>query len=122
MLPGLKGRGTLAPSCARVKTVVTRLQGLYAIADVGPNRASQPGGPAPERMAPVELVAAFVRGGASVVQLRWKEAPAGAFVEAARRAASICREAGVLFLINDRVDVAALSGAGGVHLGQEPRH
>jgi thiamine-phosphate pyrophosphorylase len=30
----------------------------------------------------------------------------------------ICKDAGVLSIINDRVDVAAASGADGVHLGQ----
>lgn len=86
---------------------LARLRGLYAIAD----------GSSPHP--PLTLVAAFVRAGAAAVQLRWKGAPAGELVTVARQAAAICAAAGVLFLVNDRPDVAALAGADGVHLGQD---
>lgn len=35
----------------------------------------------------------------------------------ARAAAEICRAAGVIFIVNDRADIAALVGADGVHVG-----
>ncbi|HTO99658.1 MAG TPA: thiamine phosphate synthase [Myxococcales bacterium] len=80
--------------------------GLYAIVD----------GSAPRP--PLELVGAFVRGGAAVVQLRLKQAGAGELLRLAREARKLCAGK-ALFLVNDRPDVARLAEADGVHLGQE---
>jgi thiamine-phosphate pyrophosphorylase len=80
--------------------------GIYAIVD---GAASRP---------PLELVTAFVEGGAAVVQLRVKDAGTGELLRLAREARKICAGRSLL-LINDRADVAKLSGAGGVHLGQD---
>ena len=49
--------------------------------------------------------------------LRVKEPPDRALCSLARAAREICREAGVIFIVNDRADVAALVGADGVHVG-----
>jgi thiamine-phosphate pyrophosphorylase len=81
-------------------------QGIYAIAD------GSAGPPA------LDLVAAFVRGGAAVVQLRLKQAGAGELLRLAREAKKICAGKALL-LVNDRPDVARLAEADGVHLGQE---
>jgi thiamine-phosphate pyrophosphorylase len=86
---------------------LARLRGLYAIVD---GSAARP---------PLELVQAFLRGGASVVQLRLKTLPARELVAVAREAAAICRQRDALLLVNDRPDVARVAGADGVHLGQE---
>jgi thiamine-phosphate pyrophosphorylase len=68
---------------------------------------------------PIEsIVAAAVRGGVTAVQLREKECSTRAFVELARRLLELLRPRGIPLLINDRVDVALVSGADGVHLGQ----
>lgn len=66
-----------------------------------------------------DVVAAAVDGGATAVQLRWKDAPARAFVEEARRLVSLLRPRGVPLIVNDRVDVAIAAGADGIHVGQE---
>lgn len=66
-----------------------------------------------------EQVAVFAEGGARVVQLREKRAPALEFYELARAALAIAVERGVRLIINDRVDIALAIGATGVHLGQE---
>jgi len=69
---------------------------------------------------PVEDQAALLlSGGVRVVQLRLKRTPARAAVASCRAAVERCRAAGALCLVNDRVDWALLSGAGGVHLGDE---
>lgn len=65
-----------------------------------------------------EIVAAAVRGGATMVQLREKDADTRAFVEAARALKTMLVEAGVAFIVNDRVDVALAVDADGVHVGQ----
>jgi thiamine-phosphate pyrophosphorylase len=67
----------------------------------------------------LEIAEAAIRGGATAVQLRMKDAPAGAVLETARRIAARCREAGAAFIVNDRVDVALASGSDGVHVGQD---
>lgn len=57
-------------------------------------------------------------GGAQAIQLREKEAGDRELLALARELAERCRQAGALFIVNDRPDVARLAGADGVHLGQ----
>ncbi len=65
-----------------------------------------------------DLVRAALRGGITAVQLREKQASTREFVELARRVKTIVASAGVPLIINDRVDIALVAGADGVHLGQ----
>ncbi len=65
----------------------------------------------------VELIESAVQGGVTVVQLRDKEAEARAMLERARALKRLLDPLGVPLIINDRVDVAAVAGAG-CHLGQ----
>jgi len=48
-----------------------------------------------------------------------KDEPARLMVETARRLATLCQTAGVTFIVNDRVDVAMIVEADGVHVGQD---
>jgi thiamine-phosphate pyrophosphorylase len=66
-----------------------------------------------------QLAAALDGGDVACVQLRLKEADDATFLRAARRLAPIVQERGAAFLVNDRPDIAADSGADGVHIGQE---
>jgi thiamine-phosphate pyrophosphorylase len=66
-----------------------------------------------------EIAAAAVAGGATGVQLRAPELDDERLTPLATALASMCGDAGVLFIVNDRVDVALASEAAGVHLGQE---
>ena len=66
-----------------------------------------------------ELLDAVIAGGARMVQLREKSWPSGRLLPLAERLAARCRQAGVTFVMNDRVDLALAVGADGVHLGQE---
>jgi len=65
-----------------------------------------------------QLVAAAVKGGVSMVQLREKEMDTRAFVEEARALKALLAPLGVPLLINDRIDVALACGADGAHVGQ----
>ncbi|TMC05253.1 MAG: thiamine phosphate synthase [Chloroflexi bacterium] len=65
------------------------------------------------------VVAAWLQGGVDVVQLRQKRLARGVLLELATRLAAVCAAAGVLFVVNDHVDVALLSGADGVHVGPD---
>jgi thiamine-phosphate pyrophosphorylase len=58
-------------------------------------------------------------GGAQVFQLREKGLADRELLERARQVRRWTRQAGVLFLVNDRADIARLAEADGVHLGQE---
>jgi thiamine-phosphate pyrophosphorylase len=91
-----------APVEDRVRRMA-RLRGLYAIV----------GGEDPLAQAQAAL-----EGGAGVIQLRLKGVAAGAVLEAARRMVAEARGR-ALVLVNDRADLAALSGADGVHVGEE---
>ncbi len=67
----------------------------------------------------VELADAAARGGADVIQLRHKALARGELLALARRIREITTRADVLFIVNDHVDIALLSGADGVHLGPD---
>ncbi len=58
-------------------------------------------------------------GGASIVQLREKTLTDRELLAQARQVRRSTREAGVLFIMNDRPDIARLAEADGVHLGQD---
>jgi thiamine-phosphate pyrophosphorylase len=65
------------------------------------------------------LVASVLAGGADVVQLRDKRLEDRTLVDRAHRLRRLTREAGKLFIMNDRPDLAVASDADGVHVGQE---
>ena len=65
----------------------------------------------------VDTARAAVDGGAGMVQLREKDCPAGDLLSLARELRSVT-EGRALLIVNDRVDVAILSGADGVQLGE----
>lgn len=60
-----------------------------------------------------------VQGGVSMVQLREKNKSDRELLKIAREVRGITRELSVLFIMNDRPDLARLAQADGVHLGQD---
>ena len=62
--------------------------------------------------------AAFLDGGASILQFRHKAHWSRAIFEDARQIARLCAEAGAQFIVNDRADFALLLDAG-LHVGQD---
>jgi thiamine-phosphate pyrophosphorylase len=69
-------------------------------------------------ISPEAAAAAFLEGGAAILQLRHKGHWSRATFEAARKIAALCREAGATFVVNDRADFALLLSAG-LHVGQD---
>jgi len=67
----------------------------------------------------VQLVQALVDAGVDVLQLRDKRLPDRDLVERARVLRQLTRGTGTLFIVNDRPDIAVLSDADGVHVGQD---
>ena len=70
------------------------------------------------RIGHLEIAAAAVAGRATAVQLRAPELTDETLLPLAHEIAERCRAAGVLFVVNDRVEVAAAVGAG-AHVGQD---
>lgn len=84
--------------------------GLHVIADAGAS---------PDR-SPLEIAEAALSGGARIIQVRMKDAPARALLDAALAVAgAVRRRPGARLVVNDRLDVALAAGADAVHLGQE---
>ena len=84
---------------------------LHAIADV--EAAGRAG------WTPIDLARAFLDGGATVIQLRAKQLPSGAFLDLCDAAVALAQPYKADIIVNDRLDLALMSGASGVHLGQD---
>jgi thiamine-phosphate pyrophosphorylase len=68
---------------------------------------------------PLAVLEAFLAGGARFIQLRDKSASSSARLALAEAAAARVHAAGGRLIVNDRADIARLSGADGVHVGQD---
>lgn len=73
----------------------------------------------PDRPNLAEFVAACIRGGVDLVQLRDKQLEARPLLARARVVRDVCRDHGVPFILNDRPDLALEVEADGVHVGQD---
>jgi len=60
-----------------------------------------------------------IKGGADCLQLRCKNIDDGQRYALAQKLVKMCRDNGVLSIINDSADIAIASGADGLHLGQD---
>lgn len=81
---------------------------VYAIVGEGPGR--------PALEAQLE---GLLAGGVRLIQLREKARPDRELLGLAERAQALCAEAGALLILNDRPDLARLTGAAGVHVGRD---
>jgi thiamine-phosphate pyrophosphorylase len=96
-------------AAAHPKADAARIAGIMVLADDDPRW----------KWDPVEQARAACEGGAGCVQLRAKHAPDREALAWARAIREATRASGVLFVVNDRFDLAWLAGADGVHLGQD---
>lgn len=88
---------------------MVQLSGLYAITDEALT---------PKATMPAQ-VAAALKGGARIIQLRDKTSPKAALIELATKLKALCEAHEALFVINDRIDLARAIQAHGVHLGED---
>jgi thiamine-phosphate diphosphorylase len=65
----------------------------------------------------VEISRVALEGGVTAIQLRAKGWTDQQLLDAALALAPLCRDAGALFVVNDRLDIALAAGADGIHLG-----
>ena len=72
----------------------------------------------PDGHDPLPLLAAALRGGVDVVQLRDKDLADEALLAAADTFRVACDQHGALFILNDRPDLVEACGADGVHVGR----
>lgn len=66
-----------------------------------------------------DLIKSCIAGQADCIQLRSKGLCDSRVFKLAKDLADACRQNNILSIINDRVDIAAIAGADGVHLGQD---
>ncbi len=85
------------------------IRGVYVITDsvLRPDRSH------------IEVARAAIEGGSKIIQLRDKNASDAELIPIAREIRRIASEAGAIFIVNDRIEVALASEADGLHIGQE---
>lgn len=81
---------------------------LYAIID-----------PALTSVPVLQLAESLASAGVELIQLRDKRSSPRAIYHQAREIAALFDKSSVRFIVNDRPDIAAMCGAGGVHVGQD---
>ncbi len=84
------------------------VRGLYVIVDPEATRGRDV----------VDVAAAALRGGTSIIQLRDKTRDKGEVLVIARAIRELCDRHDALFVVNDDADIAFLSDAHGLHVGQ----
>lgn len=67
----------------------------------------------------LECVKAMIDGGIKIIQYRDKTKSIKEKVKEAREIRELCKRNGVVFIVNDHVDIAILVDADGVHIGQD---
>ena len=87
------------------------LPGLYAVLDA--EVASAHG------WTLVDLAAAVLDGGATLLQVRAKTLSSADLLELSRQVVALAAPFGAAVVVNDRADIAVLAGAAGVHVGQD---
>ena len=88
---------------------IERISGLYVVLDrkflVGRDE--------------VDIARQIIESGARVIQLRDKQSKKGELLLVAQRLRELCSQTGVIFIINDYLDLAMAVDADGLHVGQE---
>lgn len=82
---------------------------LYVITDEGLSKG----------LTHTQIARLAIAGGADIIQLRDKQLSSKEMVRCALELSRMAKKASVPFIVNDRLDVALVSGADGVHLGQD---
>ncbi|MDD3150190.1 MAG: thiamine phosphate synthase [Candidatus Gastranaerophilales bacterium] len=67
----------------------------------------------------LNAVASALKGGVQIIQLREKTANAKIIINLGRKVRELCSLYNALFIINDRIDIAQIIDADGVHIGQD---
>jgi len=84
------------------------IRGLYVIIDPRVTGGREP----------LTIARAAIRGGARMLQLRDKLRDKGESLALAIELQKLCADSGASLIVNDHVDIAAIVGSAGVHVGQ----
>lgn len=84
-----------------------RIKGIYLVTEEYAGRTH------------AEIAEIALKAGVSIVQYREKHKTTRKMIEEARRIKAIAERYSALFIVNDRVDVAVISEAHGVHVGRD---
>ncbi|MBU0733999.1 MAG: thiamine phosphate synthase [Proteobacteria bacterium] len=71
------------------------------------------------RFSHLQLTEMAIAGGADTIQFRHKEGSTREMIEIAAQMKRLCADKDVMFIVNDRLDIAMATQADGVHLGQD---
>src|SRR5208283_2011554 len=91
------------------QTIAKKVSGLYVIIDIGTLSGCNP----------LDVASEAIRGGARIIQLRDKCSCRKQILFLSRQLRALTAETGALYIVNDFVDVAIMSNADGVHVGQD---
>src|ERR1700683_4142019 len=69
-------------------------------------------------LSPVEAALRILAGGARILQFRYKAVFSRQIMVDVEKMANLCSQSGAVFVINDRADIARMTGAA-LHLGQD---
>jgi len=67
----------------------------------------------------LEIACAAIAGGVDIIQMREKNKSREELIDLGKQLSRVCRDNGVLFIVNDDPLIAKEAGADGMHLGQE---
>lgn len=67
----------------------------------------------------LDAIASALEGGVDILQLREKTMSASKIITLGKKIKQLCLQYGTTFIVNDRVDIALILEADGVHLGQD---
>jgi thiamine-phosphate pyrophosphorylase len=68
---------------------------------------------------PVDLAHAYLDAGVGVIQIRAKNLASGPLLDLCHSVVALAVPSNAMVIVNDRLDLARMSGAAGVHLGQD---
>ncbi len=88
---------------------IKRLSGLYVIVDVESLKGRSA----------LDMAGAAIRGGAKIIQLRDKKGSRRSFFQKSLGLRKLCEQNGVLFIVNDSLEIALAADADGLNVGQE---
>jgi len=66
-----------------------------------------------------DIAKAAIAGGVNIIQMREKDKPQEELIRLGKKMARLCKDKGVMFIVNNDPFIAKESGADGLHLGQE---